>query len=258
MRKGTIALFFVMLSISLSCPAQDQSNQKTEWDYTIAPYGWIFGINGSMTVKGTTIKIDTTPGDTLKLLKDVDFIGQLHMEANKGPWTILLDPTYLKLTQDGSMGPLAATVSPEIAFVDFGTFYTLANPRIAQTQKPLLIQVLGGGRYFHMRIKIRPSMLPSVSESQDFVTPIIGGRIKTQLDKRWNLLIRGDIGGFGIDDVKKTWSASAITEYSLNKKCMLALGFRVMGIDYAHGSGASRFAIDTRFWGPVFGIIFKA
>ena len=64
-----LRVFLILLSVVLLIPikssANNQSNiHQNQWNFMIAPYAWVFGTKGSMTVKGTTSNISTTPIDT--------------------------------------------------------------------------------------------------------------------------------------------------------------------------------------------------
>ena len=256
-----IALFFSISAFanggSVPTPPP-KAPSSSPWQFIIAPYGWIFGMKGDMTIKGSTTTLDVTPLDVLKALNKVDAIFQLHVEARKGRWAFMFDPTYLKVTQDGSMGPISVSVTPSILLVDFGAFYSVLTHQLSQSlYSPLTFQVFAGGRYFEMKARIEPKRLPSVTQEQSFTTPIIGARILSQLGQNVYLILRGDYGGFGIDGVKNTWAASLLGQYAFTRHVALALGFRVLGIDYGTGSGANRFAVDTRIYGPVLGLQFS-
>lgn len=258
MNRVVTALFICTLSIPINSFAENSNNDESDsWRFMIAPYAWIFGMNGTLTLNDTTSDVSTTPMDTLEMLGDIDFIGELHVELTKDRWTLLFDPTYLKLTQDVSVGPIGASITPEITFVDFGAFYSLAESSLIAHQKPAVFQVLAGGRYYSMKAKIAPDRLPSVSGDQDFLTPIIGARVLAPLSKNWKLALRGDYGGFDIDDVTETWSASVLGNYSFNQKIELVAGFRVLAVNFEKGSGQDRFDINMRFWGPLIGVAFR-
>lgn len=256
-----IALFCAISALanggSIATPPP-KAISSSQWHFTIAPYGWIFGMKGDMTIKGNTSDLDVTPLDVIKSLNKVDAIFQLHMEAGKGRWSFMFDPTYLKLTQDGSMGPLSVSVTPSILLIDFGAFYSLATHQLSQSfYSPLTFQAFAGGRYFEMKARINPQRLPNQTQQQSFTTPIIGARLINRLGQHVYLILRGDYGGFGIDGVKNTWSTSLLAQYAFTQHIALALGFRALGIDYSNGSGANRFAVDTRFYGPVLGFVFR-
>lgn len=229
--------------------------EKDHWRFMIAPYGWLFGINGTMTVKGNSVKLDTTPADTFDILSDVDALGEVHMEASKNRWTFMLDPTYLKITQDAAAN---ASVTTELGLVDFGAFYTLAESLIENNESHAVkLQFLGAGRYFNTKMTIRPQGLPSVSRRQNFITPIIGLRYVFKFGEHVNGILRGDYGGFNIDDVKRTWSVNAMVDYQFNPTIAVGIGYRLLGINFSKGNADTKFKQNTRYFGPMLGLIFR-
>lgn len=229
--------------------------EENPWSFHATLYGWIFGMNGTMTVMGTEADVDVTPIDVLRNLSKLDAIFELHVEARKGRWSFMVDPTYLKVTQDATVGPLSASITPELFLMDFGAFYTLAESALSNpANHNWAFQLFGGGRFFNIKSTIHPSDLPSVSGEENFITPIIGARFITYITENIDLILRGDVGGFGVDDVDLTWSASMISDIHFKKHFTFTMGFRLLDIDFARGSGANRFAVDTLFYGPIIGL----
>ena len=131
---------------------------------------------------------------------EIDAIFQLHVEAGKQKWTPFVDITYLKLTLPIEEGLLQGSVTPNLVIFDFGTFYTLKEN--FQTAQPWRLQFMAAGRAFKIKNTLRPNRFPSVSASENFVTPMLGLRLVMNLSKRWHLVFRGDFGGFGIDNTR--------------------------------------------------------
>lgn len=77
-------------------------------------------MNGTITVRGNSSKVSTTPMDVIKNLDKVDFIFQLRAEAFKGRWGVFIDPTYLKVSLPFSNPPAGRVVSPSLAILDYG------------------------------------------------------------------------------------------------------------------------------------------
>lgn len=231
---------------------------EESWQYVIAPYGWLFGANGSITVRDNPSTVDFTPIDTLERLDKVDFLYQLHLEAHKRPWAVMVDGTYIKLTENARLGPLSASISPELTLIDFGVFYTVMDLGIPATEGHVQFDIFGGGRYGRMKITLTPTRLPSLGGERDFITPTLGGRMITRPNENLGVTLRGYIGGFGVDGVKYIWSATGLVNFFITDNTAIAAGYRIVGIDYENGSGANRFAINARTYGPVIGLFFKS
>lgn len=264
MFKQTKALFVLILllfSLPLTAGTMKQSNNllfkpsSESWSYLVAFYGYIFGMNGDITVQGSTSGVSSAPKDIIDNLNNVDAIFQLHGELQKQRWNFFLDPTYLKLTLPIAAGPLVGSVTPELGLFDFGIFYTLKEN--FNSNKPYKVQAMIAGRAFKIKNTITPSRMPSIAGQQNFVTPMLGARLLGTLKGPWSYSLRGDIGGFDIDDVKKTWDLIAFLNYSFNQSWHAGMAWRQMGINFQRGSGTSRFAMNTKFWGPIVSIGYR-
>lgn len=120
------------------------------------------------------------------------------------------------------------------------------------------MQGLIAGRSFKIKNTLQLNRLGTFSGVQDFTTPFIGLRYMTNLSKRFHFALRSDIGGFGIDNVNRTWDVFAVLDYSFNPNLSLAVAWRSMGIDFSRGQGPNQFAMDTHFWDPLIGLVYRS
>jgi hypothetical protein len=87
---------------------------------------------------------------------------------------------------------------------------------------------------------------------EEWADPLIGVRWSMPFADNWNLLLRGDVGGFGVgSDI--AWQARAIVDWQPWKHASIDTGFRVMAIDYETGSGSDQYKYEGTTWGPVIG-----
>jgi hypothetical protein len=92
-----------------------------------------------------------------------------------------------------------------------------------------------------------------VDETLEFNTPIIGLSTRWDLTKRWTILLEGDIGGFGVDDVDSTYQLFGRIAYRFkmwNVSSKVYAGYRYLYIDLDEDD----IAIRVRIRGPVVGI----
>lgn len=245
------------------------NNDSDGWHFLIAPYGWLSSISADISVKDITEHIFIP---TSKIFKNLDFVGELHLEASRGPWTFMLDPTYLKLSVDTTagpiyvgplnrivIGPVDASVGSQTLLIDGGVFYRVYQVQTAPSQL-FSFEVLGGARYLGLKNTIslglsQAELFPgiNVSDSTNVVAPILGGRIKQDFSKA-HLWLRGDVGGFGVDDVTDTWSAIAGLTYNVSPHVDLGIAYRVLKINV---NKSDTLAFDTLMYGPELGIVFQ-
>lgn len=245
------------------------NSPSNEWHYLIAPYGWFSPTSATIQVDNISKHI-FVPLD--KVLKSLDFSGELHLEANKGLWTFMVDPTYVKLSSHITAGPIfvgplnQTVIGPidihvvaQTLLIDGGVFYSAYQNQWSNFQ-PFSFEVLGGFRYLGLKnqLTLSPSRTElfsgiRVNSNSNAIAPIIGGRFKQHFAKSMAWL-RADVGGFSIDKVTHTWSVGAGITYNLSAHTDLALAYRALKIKVAESPNSS---FDTLIYGPEFGIVFR-
>ena len=83
-----------------SRPATPQQAPSDKWEFTIIPYAWLVGISGDISVRDRTAHVSVPFND---ILQNLDFGGEVQVEARKGQWGILFQENYLKLTPTASL-----------------------------------------------------------------------------------------------------------------------------------------------------------
>ena len=82
------------------------------------------------------------------------------------------------------------------------------------------------------------------------IDPTIVMRGTWPINDKWFIQARGNIGGFGVvSDLM--WQLMVDVAYQPSEKWFMTFGYRVIDIDYEHGSGADRFVYDVQTFGPV-------
>ena len=121
----------------------------------------------------------------------------------------------------------------------------------------LTFDAIGGARYQYLKqeITLRGTVTtPRRSEafgpivlggSNDWIEPMIGGRVALQLNEQWTIIVRGDTSGFGLGSASDlTWNLVTGIDYRLSDTMSLKAGYKWQGLDYSTGSGPSQFGAD--------------
>lgn len=91
----------------------------------------------------------------------------------------------------------------------------------------------------------------SRSKKETWLDPIVIARSQgTFGDSKWNYLLRGDIGGFGIGS-NFAWQIQPYIGYRFSKLFQISAGYRIISMDYETGSGDGYFKYDIDTTGPV-------
>ena len=242
-------------------PAFGQSQEPDRWEFGLTLYGWLASVDGDATMKGQKASVEA---DFFDILENVDFAVPLHFTASKGKWGFFADVMYMSLSNDDDaearVGPFTidADFEAQMAIGELGGFYRLfERPLGGNGERMLSFVVLAGVRIWYLEgeIKLDLSGPPGsrqrkFEDNKSWVDPIIGGRVSVDLNEKWTLGIRGDIGGFGVGS-DFAWNAIGAVNWHFARKWDLVLGYHVLGVDYEDGSGSDKFAIDAIFFGPV-------
>ena len=246
-----IGLFFFLTAATAGQPDQPAPTDAG-WQFTVAPYGWLSGQYGDMTIQGNTAHVDIKPYDLFDMIKYLDFVGELHIEATKGRWGILLDPTYLKVSPNSTVGPITVTTTVKFFLLDFGVFYTFMQHDF-DSNSWIKLQALLGGRdlYLNNRIMLTPV---AFGGSINWINPMFGARLIWHASRKFDLWLRFDAS---VGAHSNSWNAALMTAYSFNDHFALSLGYRYLYFYGRSSAGAAIFSSDIAYYGPVMGLIFK-
>lgn len=256
-----ILIVFLLLLINMPSFAEDmedtesEDKKDTKWEFIILPYLWIMGIEGGVTVKGRDAEVDVGFDD---IVDELDLAAIAHFIAKRGRWEFFVQPNYMKLSPEGEAGPIDVDVETEMLLLEFGAFYRLG---MWGERLPVSLDVLGGGRYWHIdnEIDVGVPVLGferDVDSEKDLIDPIVGFRVGTSITKKLRFSARGDIGGFDISDDTSnlSWQAVGLFEYDISQRIIAGAGYRALDIDYEKGSGDDKNAFDVTIHGPVLGV----
>jgi len=106
--------------------------------------------------------------------------------------------------------------------------------------------------YFGETVQFFPSTLGlNFSRSQNWVDPIVGGRIQAALAPKIAVTVAGDVGGWGTGS-QLEYQALGLLGYKLNPAVTLQAGYRYLYFDYSKGGSVNPF-INTALSGVIFG-----
>lgn len=259
----------VLLAVSVALPVygQEPTSPSDEWEIRLMPYFWMPSFDVDATVSGLSGSVELSFCDVVDYL---DMAAMGRVEAWKGKWGFTFDGLFMNLGADGSFEGRRGVVSfdldadVKLGMADFGLAYRLFEQRFGDNnEQKLTFEPYGGVRYGYLRQRIDlnvdiagvGSAGARLGESEDWVEPFVGGRVIWGLDDKLAFNIRGDAGGFGIGSASDLlWQIAFGIDYKLSKNTSLNAGYRIVDIDYSHGSGSNELGIDMRAKGPFLGV----
>ncbi|SDA92756.1 hypothetical protein [Mesorhizobium qingshengii] len=222
------------------------------WTFTVAPYGWLAGLNGTVGQFGMPpVDVDVSFGDILKKF-DIGFMGA--GEARYDRFGIAMDLLYLKVSTSANtpLGVLADHVDVTSKTL---TAFAAAEYRLAETDN-MSFDVLGGARVWSLKTELDPVGGPadplSFTDTASWVDPIVGAKARVGLSNNFYLTGWGMIGGFGVGS-KLTWDVMGAVGYNVSDSVSLIGGWRALSVDYEHGASV----FDVVMSGPILGATIK-
>ncbi len=237
--KQLTAVCFVVFALCSGARAEDGSEDG--WNWRVAPlYLWAIRFEGDVSVGSPGPPTDIDLSNVFDAIEGA-FSANFGGIANNR-WGFWVDVTWIDIS--GKQGLL--NVDFEYLQAEVDGFYRIPADLGA-------IDLLFGVRYYNQDFKLSPT---SVSSAEEWADPVVGARWSVPFADKWNLLLRGDVGGFGAGS-DFTWQAVAMVDWQPWKHASIDAGLRALAIDYETGSGSDRFEYDGTTWGPVLGFSLK-
>jgi len=261
--KSKAVAVMVVLTCSLAY-GQEKIGSTDKWNIELTPYFWAAELKGHATLRGRTGPVDASFSDILDKL-DIAFMGRL--EAWQGKWGLFFDGLYMDLGAEFTTprGLVSTDIDVKMTMLEFGLGYHLWETQVGkEVSQKLSFDLLGGGRYINLDgeidIKTNGPLADIVSgrkfgRREEWVDPIVGGRLRWGLNEKLAAAVRFDFGGFDIGEGSNlTWNLLAGIDYKIKENMSLKAGYRIFDLDYDSGSGSNEFGIDAQFRGPIFGL----
>ena len=231
-------------------PADPPHSNTAEWHFDVSPYIWLPGVHGTVGALGRDSSVHATPRD---LISNFRFGLMGSVEAHR-KWLLLpLDVMWVRLGDSKALPfPNLQATEADVKASEF-----ILTPKVGirlLNQEKIRIDALTGIRYWHFseNVQFVPSNLNlNFSASQDWVDPIVGGRITGIFAPKIVITLFGDVGGWGTGS-QLDYQFGGVLGYNIKPKWTLQAGYRYLFVDYRNGG--STIAMVTS--GPLIGITF--
>lgn len=227
MRK--VILYVVIFCIPFVGFSQTEKETKVDdnsWEFNVAPYLWMTGLNGELTVLNQDVPVDLKFGDDI--LSNLKMAAMFHAEAKKNRLSIMLDVFYAKLGGDSQIeGPVNVhdiRVRLKQNMYEGGLGYTFAR------SGGFSLDALVGARFFDVNTNTEFDGVEVSSKDFNFLEPYVGMRFENNWTK-WSVGGRFDIGGFGAGS-EISYKYNVLVGYQFTDLFGLALGYQAYKPDY--------------------------
>jgi hypothetical protein len=238
----TVALGIAVFAAAPHVAAQSSSNA---WQFTIAPYRWAAGMDGTMTIAVIEEDIDVPFSDIIENL-DLAFMG--HFDMRNERWVLSSDLIFVDLEDSKDLGPGTVTAGVDLTILEVAGGYRV-SPAVA---------LLAGARWVDMGASLRyrgEIANPDADAGKSWIDPLVGVHVFAPLSDRWWFGLHGDVGGFGVGS-ELTWQAYGDICFQASDLVSVVLGYRALDMDYEDGEGLQFVGLDLLISGPQLGVVF--
>jgi hypothetical protein len=264
------------------------------WQFRFTPYGWATSINGDVTARGHKVDVNESFVEIVEK-SDSLLAWMSYFEARKGRFAFFTDLVWADLGFPGSFNitrdPLGrfnrATVNVkgnaqldyQELIIQSGVAYEVARWQGAPGSFTAL-DLMGSARYWNqdvdlslrltgtltvdlreLGLQFQRSRRVAIAHSGDleWVDPVVGARIRHQIAPGRELMLLGDIGGFGAGS---EFSWQAVATYGFDVNCFrsplhLVIGYRALAVDFSENGRFGKNELDVVQHGPLMGITFN-
>lgn len=212
-----------------------------EWDWEIAPYLWAAGIDGDVALGPIARDVDVNFGDILDVLAGAALV---HVEGGNGEDGVFGDLVWLSLEPHDEIATIGGVTEASFDTLILEAGYVRQLERIGLEL---------GVRYWDFELELDPAQLAAVKRDDSWVDGFVGIRRHHDVGDKWSSTTSFDIGAGGSDF---TWAFDLVYALEFDSGNRLALGFKLLDIDYENGSGGALFRQDLTFAGATIGYVF--
>jgi hypothetical protein len=245
--------FVLVFGLSSGMLASAQSGSGGDWQVSVSPYLWLPGVHGTVGAFDRDASVSASPID---LLSHFRFGLMGAADARWKRLVLPLDLIWGRLADDKAVPRpgLGATT----ADVKVSMFLLTPKVGVRLLDEPKIkCDFLTGFRYWHLgqNLHFSPSILNlNFSASQNWVDPLVGGRIESPLSSKLVATVFGDVGGWGTGS-QLEYQVGGVLGYKLKETATLQAGYRYLAVDY-RGGGVRQPVFDAHLSGVVLGVTF--
>lgn len=221
------------------------ASSDSDWHLIVAPYLWIPWVYGTIGANGNDARFYATPGELFSHFR-FGLLGVVQPSYKR--LLLPLDIIWLRLGDDRA---LPRTPNGTVVNVKADVF--VLTPKVGYRvidSEMIKIDALVGFRYWHLgqNVSFTTNSL-NFSGSQNWVDPLVGGRITGILSPKIEVTIGGDVGGWGVGS-QLDYQVFGILGYRIKPALALQAGYRYLDLRYTNGTRVFAPAMS----GPFFGV----
>jgi hypothetical protein len=213
-------------------PAPPVGEPTSDWHFAVSPYLWFPGVHGTVGAKGHEASIHASPGDLLSHFR-FGLMGLVDTRYKR--IVIPVDIMWIRLGANNALPLTDVDVTAKVRGSEF-----ILTPKIGYRlvdSQIVKIDALVGFRYWYFGETLRLSTSESsvkFSSSQNWVDPVVGGRILANPSPKVSVSIGGDVGGWNTGSLID-YQFGGLLGYRIKPAVVLQVGYRYLAVDYRSG-----------------------
>jgi hypothetical protein len=215
-----------------AAPAPPVGEPTSDWHFAVSPYLWFPGVHGTIGALGHEASVHASPGDLLSHFR-FGLMGLVDTRYKR--IVIPVDIMWIRLGANNALPLTDEAVNAKVKGQEF-----ILTPKIGYRlvdSQIVKIDAVTGFRYWHFGESLRLSTSDTslkFSSSQNWVDPLIGGRILANLSPKVSVSIGGDVGGWNTGSLID-YQIGGLLGYRVKPAVVLQVGYRYLAVDYRSG-----------------------
>ena len=234
---------------------------KDPWGFNLTLYTWLPGVSGDFSVGPLDKSVDANFIDIVGKLRNFPLAFNGHFEAHYERVGFYLDGNYMEMDFKPKFDHgISKGMSMEMGIMDYGVSYRLFGSPASEIaahwsdkSRSNSLDIYAGGRTIWLGNKIDFRNISSASANTSSTAPLVGARIITEFLPKWLLLLDGNVGGFGVDNVNFTGSVLGAVGYRttlFGVPATVEAGYKVLNVQVNKGGATA----DVTMNGPAIGL----
>jgi len=205
------------------------ADATNHWSVDAVPYLWLASVDVRTSLPDLP---PSTPSGVDRFDTRISAGAMLTAQARYRSVGLFVDFAWLRLDSEArEPGPAFSAVDLKSDFIHS----TAALIYILPLKGKLHADALAGARLWNVSedLEFKSGALPGFKTSGDktWVDPVIGADLRYDLSRRWSVVTKGTMGGFGVSsDI--AWEVFSGASYRFNDWCSGILGYRYLREEY--------------------------
>jgi hypothetical protein len=214
-------------------PAPPVGEPTSDWHFAVSPYLWFPGVHGTIGARGHDASVHASPGDLLSHFR----FGLMGLVDTRYKRIVMpVDVMWIRLGANNALPLTDEAVTAHVKGQEF-----ILTPKIGYRlvdSEIVKIDALTGFRYWHfganLRLSTSETSTQTFSGSENWVDPLVGGRILANLSPKISVSIGGDVGGWNTGSLID-YQIGGVLGYQIKPAVVLQVGYRYLATDYRSG-----------------------